>query len=88
MLLKIPILIAVGYLWINSQNSILAASAWGITLFLFGLMISGFSFALIIGSFISFFICFGVFALLDYLDGSGYQWLFGLVGITLLLLIG
>jgi hypothetical protein len=88
MLIKIPILLAVGYLWIHTQNSILAASAWGIAIFLFGLIINGFSFALVLGALISFFICFGIFALMDYLEGSGFQWLVGLVGIGVLVLIG
>jgi hypothetical protein len=87
MLIKIPILLAVGYLWINTQNSILTASVWGVAILLFGLILNGVSFGVFLGAGISFLICFGILALLEYLEGSGFQWFVGVIGVGVLVFI-
>ncbi|MEJ2610209.1 MAG: hypothetical protein P8179_09005 [Candidatus Thiodiazotropha sp.] len=71
-------------MWINTRNSPLAASVWGIAIFLLGLMFNGFTLSLVIGAGLSFLICAGILALVDYLEGSGFQWVVGIIGLGVL----
>ena len=87
MLLKIPLLIGVAYLWVNTRNTMMVASVWGLAILLLGLLTQGFSFWVFAGAGVSFLLCLGVVALLEYSEGSGFQWLAGFAGITVLLLV-
>ena len=86
MLLTVPILVGILYLYIETENSILCASIWGILTFFLGAIFHGFGLDLFLGSCLSFLIALGVFSLLNYVKGI-WWWLAAIGGIFVLLFI-
>lgn len=88
MLFKIPLIIGLMYLYINTEKPLLCASIWGIaTLFLAALFDGGFSWLLLLNAGVSFLLALGVFALLDYLVKGLWWWMAFILGIAVLLFI-
>ena len=88
MLIKIPLIIGLMYLFINTQKPLFCASVWGIAILILGALFSGgFSWVLILNAGLSFLLALGVFALLDYLGEGLWWWVAFVVGIAVLLFI-
>lgn len=87
MLLKIPLLIAIVALWIRTENAVLSASIWGGAIFVISLLMHGLSIPVVLGSLLSFVVCFGVLALYEYLGESHLRWAAAAVGAILLLFV-
>lgn len=88
MLIKIPFVIGLMYLFIHTKNAILCAAIWGIATFVLAIIInSGFSWLILFAGVISFLVAMGIFALLDYLEGSAWWWPTMIVGLAVLMVI-
>lgn len=88
MLIKIPFIIGLMYLFIHTKNPILCASIWGIAAFVLATIInSGFSWIIFFAAIISFLVALGIFALMDYLEGSPWWWPAMILGLAVLMLV-
>ena len=75
MLFRIPLVIGLMGLFIHTKNAILCASIWGALIFVLAIILhSSFSWDILLVGIASFLIALGVFALLDYLEGSAWWW--------------
>ncbi len=87
MLVKVPLILVLLYVYIQSNSALLCASIWGVVIFVFGVLLGGgLSLPLFMGTGISFLIAMGYFSLLDYLDGV-WWWTTMILGMGLLILI-
>jgi len=88
MLIRIPLVIGLMYLFIHTKNPILCAAIWGIAAFVLAVIInSGFSWIILFAGIISFLVALGIFALMDYLEGSPWWWPTMIVGLAVLMLV-
>lgn len=88
MIIKLPILIGLMYLYVQTGRTMLCAVLLAIMALLFGSLFSGsFSLMILLNAGITFLIGFGYFSLLDYLEGSGWWWLAMPAGMVALLLL-
>ena len=87
-LIRIPLVIGLMYLFIHTKNAILCASIWGALILVLAILLnSGFSWIILVVGVISFLVALGVFALLDYLEGSPWWWPAMIGGLAVLMLI-
>ncbi|WP_250458467.1 hypothetical protein [Microbulbifer litoralis] len=87
MLVKIPLLIALVYAFIQTGNVMLCSLIWGAAVLILGGIFGGFSLWLLAASGISFLLAFGFFSLLDYLEGSKWWWPAMFVGLAVMILV-
>jgi len=86
-LFKIPLLLAVGTLWIRSQNIMLSAAVWGIAMLVISLLFNGLTLLALVAAALSFLICLGVLYLLDYTQGTPFHWIVAILGIGILIVV-
>ncbi|MDH5182972.1 MAG: hypothetical protein OEX12_03695 [Gammaproteobacteria bacterium] len=87
MLMKILLITVVANIWFKTENALLSASIWGITVLLVSLMIEGPTLVILFGSIISFLICLGIFKLMERFDGTGYYWPTAIFGLIVLVFV-
>lgn len=87
MLIKIPLIIALVYAFVQTGNAMLCALIWGAAVFILGALFGGLDLWLLVGSGISFLLAFGFFSLLEYLEGSKWWWPALFAGVIAMLLV-
>lgn len=87
MLIKIPLLVALIYAFIQTSNVMLCALLWGTAVLILGAIFSGLDIWLLAASGVSFLLAFGFFSLLEYLEGSNWWWLAMFAGLAVMIVI-
>ncbi|MCW8125675.1 hypothetical protein [Microbulbifer halophilus] len=87
MLIKIPLLIALIYAFIQTSNVMLCSLIWGAAVLVLGALFGGLDLWLLAGAGISFLLAFGFFSLLEYLEGSKWWWPAMFVGLAAMILV-
>ena len=76
MLLKIPLLLGLVFLFFRTKNSILCASIWGVVLLIFGVLLNeAVNVGILVSAVLLFLLAFGYFALLEVTENTLWWWL-------------
>ncbi len=84
---KILFLAALFGVWVKTGKVMLTAGVWAIVTFLLNICVSGMSFSAIIWGIASFFVAYGIFLGLSYLQRSFLMIPGGLLGVILLVVL-